>query len=224
MSSMIEGLMESLGGDNLGAIMGMLGGGESAPSEDVAKSAIGTGLGAILGGLAKNAAEPKGAESLFNAVTKKHDGGILDDVGGFLGMGDMVDGGKILGHVFGDKQPEVETQVAKAAGIDASMITKLLPLLAPMVMAWIGKKIAGGGLSASGLGGLLQGEKESAESSMPDLGGLLGSILGGGGGGGGGVGDLLSSGMDAITGGGQTAKKSGGGILDMLKGLFGGKR
>ena len=155
MSSMIEGLMESLGGDNLGAIMGMLGDGDNAPSEDVAKSAIGTGLGAILGGLAKNAAEPEGAESLLNAVTKKHDGGILDDIGGFLGMGDAVDGGKILGHVFGDKQPEVETQVAKAAGVDASMITKLLPLLAPMVLGWIGKKVASGGLNAFAAVGLV---------------------------------------------------------------------
>ncbi len=220
MSSMIEGLMDSLGGDNLGAIMGMLGSNDSAPSEDVAKSAIGTGLGAILGGLAKNAAEPEGAESLFNAVTKKHDGGILDDIGGFLGMGEADDGGKILGHVFGDKQPEVETQVAKAAGIDASMVSKLLPMLAPMVLGWIGKKIAGGGLSASGLGGMLQGEKQQAESSMPDLGDLLGGMIGGGGG----MGDMLSSGMDALSGGGAAAKQSGGGILDMLKGLLSGKR
>jgi hypothetical protein len=219
---MIEGLMESLGGDNLGAIMGMLGDGDSAPSEDVAKSAIGTGLGAILGGLAKNAAEPEGAESLFNAVTEKHDGGILDDIGGFLGVGDAVDGGKILGHVFGDKQPEVESQVAQAAGIDASLISKLLPMLAPMVLGWIGKKVASGGLNANSLGGMLQGEKQSAESSMPDLGDLLGGILGGGGSGG--VGAMLSSGMDALSGGGTAAKKSGGGILDMLKGLFSGKR
>lgn len=201
--------------------MGMLGGEDSGASEDVAKSAIGTGLGAILGGLAKNAAKPEGAESLFNAVTKKHDGGILDDVGGFLGAADTVDGGKILGHVFGDKQPEVETQVAKAAGIDAGMVSKLLPMLAPMVLGWIGKKVASGGLNANSLGGMLQGEKQEAESSMPDLGDLLGGILGGGGGG---VGDMLSSGMEALSGGGAAAKKSGGGILDMLKGLFSGKR
>jgi len=134
-------------------------------------------------------------------------------------MGDAVDGGKILGHVFGDKQPAVETEVAKAAGIDSSIISKLLPMLAPMVLGWIGQKVSSGGLNASGLGGLLQGEKEAAESSMPDLGGLAESILGGGG-----VGDMLSSGMDALTGGGSSAQKSGGGILDMLKGLFGGKR
>ncbi len=203
--------MDQLGGDNLGAIMGMLGGGDNAPSEAATKTAIGSGLGAILGGLAKNASEPEGAESLLNAVTKKHDGGILDDVGGFLGMGDGIDGGKILGHVFGDNTANVESQVAKAAGVDQSMISKLLPMLAPMVMGWIGKKVASGALSPSSLGGLLQGEKVMAESTMPDLGGLLGSILGGGGSSGG-------------AGGGGGVMENAGGILNMLKGLFGGKR
>lgn len=210
--------MQQLGGDNLGAIMGMLGGGGNAPSEDVAKTAVGSGIGAILGGLAQNAAKPEGAESLFNAVKTKHDGGILDDVGGFLGMGDAVDGGKIIGHVFGDNRANVESQVAQAAGVDQSMISKLLPMLAPMVMGWIGKKVASGELNPSNLGGLLQNEKSSAESAMPDLGGILGSILGGGatsggGGGGGGV-------MDSAGG----AMKNAGGILNMLKGLFGAKR
>lgn len=206
---MIEGLMESLGGDNLGSIMGMLGGGDNAPSEAATKTAIGSGLGAILGGLAKNASEPQGAESLFNAVNKKHDGGILDDVGGFLGMGDGMDGGKILGHVFGDNKANVESQVAQAAGVDQSMISKLLPMLAPMVMGWIGKKVASGALNPASLGGLLKGEQQQAESAMPDLGGLLGSILGGG----------SSSG-----GGGGGVMENASGILNMLKGLFGGKR
>lgn len=202
--------MDQLGGDNLGAIMGMLGGGDGAPSEAATKTAIGSGLGAIIGGLAKNAAEPQGAESLLNAVTKKHDGGILDDVGGFLGMGDAIDGGKILGHVFGDDTANVESQVAKAAGVDQSMISKLLPMLAPMVMGWIGKKAASGALNPSSLGGLLKGEQQQAESAMPDLGGMLGSILGGGGTGG--------------AGGGGGVMEDAGGILNMLKGLFSGKR
>lgn len=215
---MIDDLMGSLGGDNLGSIMGMLGGGDSGPSEDVTKTAIGSGLGAILGGLAKNASEPQGAESLFNAVTDKHDGGILDDLGGFLGMGDGIDGGKILGHVFGDNKANVESQVAQAAGVDQSMISKLLPMLAPMVMGWLGKKMASGALNPSSLGGLLKGEQQQAESAMPDLGGMLGSILGGGGSGGGGAvgGDAMESAGGAM--------KSAGGILDMLKGLFSGKK
>ena len=199
MSSMIESLMGSLGGDNLGALMGALGG--DGADEATAKNAIGSGLGAILGGLANNASKPQGAESLFNAVKDKHDGGILDDLGGFLGGGDAVDGGKILGHVFGDNRANVESQVAQAAGIEPSMVSKLLPMLAPMVMGWLGKKVTSGSLNPAGLGGLLQEEKTTAESSMPDLGGLLGGILGGG-----------------------DSTQGAGGLLSMLKNLFGGKR
>jgi hypothetical protein len=199
---MIESLMGSLGGDNLGALMGMLGDGADAPSEEAAKGAIGTGVGAILEGLAKNASDPQGAESLFNAVTAKHDGAILDDVGSYLNQPDAVDGGKILGHVFGNNQAGVESQVANAAGIEPNMVSKLLPMLAPMVMGWLGKKVTSGSLNPAGLGGLLQDEKSSAESAMPDLGGLIGSVLGGSGG----------------------SSSGAGGLLSMLKNLFGGKR
>ena len=201
MSSMIENLMDSLGGDNMGALMGMLSGGDANASEETTKKAVGSGIGAILGGLANNASDAKGAESLFNAVKDQHDGGILEDVGGFLNGGDATDGGKILGHVFGDKQGNVETQVAQAAGIEPSMVTKLMPMLAPMVMGWLGKKVTSGSLNPAGLGGLLQGEKSAAASSMPDLGDLLGGLMGGG-----------------------DSARGAGGILSMLKGLFGGKR
>jgi hypothetical protein len=199
---MIESLMGSLGGDNLGALMGVLGDGDAAPSEDLAKGAIGNGIGAILEGLAQNASEPEGAEALFNAVADKHDGSVLDDVGGFIDHGDTADGGKILGHVFGDNEANVESQVANASGLEPSMVSKLLPMLAPMVMGWLGKKVTSGSLNPAGLGGLLQEEKATAESSMPDLGNLLGSVLGG---------------ADAGSGG-------AGGLMSMLKNLFGGKR
>jgi hypothetical protein len=198
---MIESLMGSLGGDNLGALMGALGGDAAGTDETVTKNAIGSSIGAILGGLAQNASKPEGAESLFSAVKDKHDGGILDDLGGFLSGGDAEDGGKILGHVFGDNRANVESQVAQAAGIEPSIVSKLLPMLAPMVMGWLGKKVTSGSLNPAGLGGLLQQEKATAESSMPDLGGLLGGLLGG-----------------------DESSQSAGGILGMLKNLFGGKR
>ena len=200
MASMIEGLMESLGGDNMGALMGMLGDGDAPVSEEATKTAVSGGIGAILEGLAKNASSSDGAESIFNAVTDKHDGAVLDDVGGFINGGDGVDGGKILGHVFGDKRGDVESQVASAAGIEPGMVSKLMPMLAPMVMGWLGKQVTSGSLNPAGLGGLLQSEKSAAESAMPDLGDLFGAVMGG----------------DKSSGG-------AGGILNMLKGLFGGK-
>ena len=211
MSSMFDNLMGALGNDNLGAIMGMLGGPDETPDEDTTKKAIGAGLGAILGGLANNAQQPSGAESLFNAVTDKHDGGILDNLGDFLGMGgDLVDGGKILGHVFGDNRTQVESQVAQAAGVKQSLMAKLLPMLAPMVLGWIGRKIASGGLRPNDMGNVLQQERQQVERTMPDLGDLLG-----------GLGGLLGGGSPATT---PAPAPSGGGLLNMLKNLLGGSR
>ena len=41
----------------------------------------------ILAGLARNAAQPEGADPLHGAVQRDHDGSLLDDLGGFLGGG-----------------------------------------------------------------------------------------------------------------------------------------
>ena len=66
------------------------------------------------------------------------------------------------------------------------LISKLLPLLAPIVMSYLAKKLGGGGADQAGGGG---------------LGDLLGGILGGqaGGAAGGGLGDLLGG----LLGGGR---------------------
>ncbi|HKX83621.1 MAG TPA: DUF937 domain-containing protein, partial [Pyrinomonadaceae bacterium] len=49
-------------------------------------TAIQYALPAILGGLANNAADPQGAQSLDNALEQDHDGSILGNLGGLGGL------------------------------------------------------------------------------------------------------------------------------------------
>jgi hypothetical protein len=49
----------------------------------------------LTGGLSRNAAQPQGAAALHQAVTRDHDGSILDNLGGFLSQGDTGLGGAI---------------------------------------------------------------------------------------------------------------------------------
>ena len=164
MASMIDNIMEQLGGDTLGSLAGLIGGdGEGT------QKAISAALPALMGGLAKNAQKPEGRDALFNALDR-HDGSALQ--AGVDGI-DAGDGAKILGHVFGARQTGVEQEVAKQSGLNLGSVAKLLPILAPMVMGMLGQQKSKGGLDAGSLAGMLGAERDGAAKSNPGLGGLL---------------------------------------------------
>ena len=120
----------------------------------------------LLGAMKKNVASPQGAEGLMNALSSKHDGGLLDNLGGLFGGGVdqsvINDGAGILGHVFGGKQANVENALSQKSGLDAGSVAQILKIAAPLVMAYLGK--------------------QKAQSNVNDANGLnslLGSMLGG---------------------------------------------
>lgn len=143
-------------------------------STDVARRAAEEGSAALLGGLAKNAQTTEGSEAIEKALTR-HEGFSgakkIDDV-------DQVDGGKIVTHVFGDKQKDVADELTAsektAGGIDFS---KLLPILAPIVLGLIANVNKGGGASAE-QAPVDQGQSGGA-SGGSSAGNVIGDILGG---------------------------------------------
>jgi hypothetical protein len=129
-----------------------------------------------------NADEPAGAESLARALGQ-HDGSLLDG-GVDVGQIDADDGKKIVDHIFGDNEEAVVNQLGGVGALDAGSIAKLLPLLAPLLMSFLGKGFGGGGQPTT------SGGSASDDGGGGGLGDLLGGLLGGGGGGGGGFGDI----------------------------------
>jgi hypothetical protein len=167
--------------------------GQLGIDQGTAQSAASGLLPAIFGGLQANAQDPAGAESLGKAVSQHSpalvEGGInLDDV-------DTEDGAKIAGHIFGPQQDQVVAKVAETTGTEPSVLSKLLPALAPIALSYISKKMQSSQAGAAG-----QGEPQAAGG----LGGILGSLLGGGGSGGGGmdIGSILG-GLGGLLGGGR---------------------
>jgi hypothetical protein len=142
-----------------------------------AQKAIGAALPALMAALAGNAVRGDGASALADALEKKHDGGILDDLPGFLGRGDTQEGEGILRHALGARRPAVESQVAKQTGMDPKAIAALLPLLAPVVMGALGREKRQKGLDAGGLASMLSGEGQRAREVAPGGMGLIGSLL-----------------------------------------------
>ena len=143
------------------------------------QQAIGAALPAILAAMNRNTNSSQGAGALAAALDRDHDGSLLDNLGGFLGGqlgGKQADGGGILGHILGGQRQTVEQGVAKASGLDMGSVAKLLPILAPIVMAALGRQKRARGLDPTGLSGLLGQEATRARQQAPS--GLLGALSG----------------------------------------------
>lgn len=171
--ALFEEVSEMLtGGENLGALSTFLG-----SDSGQASSLLGMAGPALLGALGNRSATPTGADALFG-LANNADAGILDNIGGFLSGGDAGGmGGKLVSSLFGSRRDAVETGLAHQAGVSSGVVAKLMPMLAPVVMGFLKKKIMGGGMNASGLAGLL-GENTKAMRSG-GLGGILDMLDGG---------------------------------------------
>jgi len=172
MASPVDSLLERLQNpDRVNQISGKLG----VPPEK-ANSAISAAIPAIVAGLAKNTEKPDGAASLSKALDQHNGTGIEDD--SYFDSYDADDGDKILGHVFGEKKPAVESQVAALGGISGGQGEDLLKMLAPLVLGYLGKEKSAGGLDVGTLSEMLGGGSGGKGGGI-ELPGGLGDILGG---------------------------------------------
>ena len=161
--------------DLLGSLMGQLGGGGineigravGLDSGDVSKVLAGA-MPAILAGLTRNSSSNSGAAGLLGALDRDHDGSILDDVMGYLGGGgDLGAGAGILGHVLGGRQANVEQAISKSSGVDMASVSKILAMVAPLLMGALGKAKREQGLDAAGLAAALGQQERAARKVSP---------------------------------------------------------
>ena len=105
-----------------------------------AQTAVAAALPLLVGALGRNAQQPQGAHSLFEALGRDHAGvGVSDAMAGALGGGGQ--GGSILGHIFGRRQGNAEQGLGAATGLGSDRAGALLRLLAPVVMAYLAKQM-----------------------------------------------------------------------------------
>ncbi|HEX7153203.1 MAG TPA: DUF937 domain-containing protein [Thermoanaerobaculia bacterium] len=128
--SVLDALEAQLGPETIQQLSAQLGTEPAATSH-----AISMAVPILLGRLSKNASDADGAAALDTALTQ-HDGGILGNLGSLLSGGA---GAAILGHILGSRRAPVEQGVGRATGLNAGQVGQLLTLLAPIVMAVLGK-------------------------------------------------------------------------------------
>lgn len=181
--------------------------------EATTRQAVEAALPALVGGMSANAERTDGARSLLEALGQ-HQDGLADDVR--VDSIDTADGEKIVRHVFGGNTDAVATQLGGLGGAQSSaVVRKLLPILAPIVLSWLAKRV--GGATGGALGGPAGGTTgtptgRATGGAEPDAGAtsilqdVLGSVLGGATGrrpGSAGGGGLLGGVLDDLLGGGR---------------------
>lgn len=168
--------------------------------------AVAAALPLLLGALGRNAGQPQGAESLFGALERDHAGAsdIGDVLGAVLGgqQSRQTDGPGQLAHIFGGRQQRAATGLGEATGLGGDKAQMLLKMLAPVVLAFLAKRMFGGraqdGASPQALGEVLGREQEQVRQQGGLGGGLLGAVLDQDGDGQLGLGDLLKMGGSVL--------------------------
>ncbi len=171
MSSLIQSLAARLAGSSVSEISNKIGAEEGAT-----QNAMSAALPLLFGALARNASKPDGADALHRALSKDHDGTVLNDVDGFLRSPDTAAGDGILRHALGANRAAAEAGIGKAAGLDTQKTSQLMSMLAPLVMGALGQKQREQGLDASALTGMLDGARQESEGSG-GIGKLIGGLL-----------------------------------------------
>jgi len=164
--SLTDQLFSQLSGAPLQQISQQLGVGQAQ-----AAGAVSAALPLLLGALGRNASQPQGAQALFGALQTDFAG--AGDLGGLLGavlggqQSRQTNGAGILGHVLGGQLPRAEAGLGQATGLGNDKAGQLMKILAPIVLAFLAKRMfqdrgAGSGAdpSAQLLGSILGQEQQ----------------------------------------------------------------
>ncbi|HZA10928.1 DUF937 domain-containing protein [Mycobacterium sp.] len=177
-------------------------------------NAIKTLVPVLVGGLQQNAQDPDHASKIESVANNHAASGLLDG-GVSVDQVDENEGRQAVARIFGGNDTNQVASALSGGGVgNSDLLKKLLPILAPIVLAYIGKQ-------------LTQRTQAPAPTPAPapqqqsagggGLGDVLGSILGGSSSGGGN--NPLGSILGSVLGGSQ-----GNAVGEILGGLLGGKK
>jgi hypothetical protein len=138
----------------------------------------------VAAGMRRNGPSAGGLDDIIRSITQ---GGAAEEPEAAISQGN-----DILGQIFGSKEVSrgVANELSASSGIGASILKKMLPIIASIVMAQVAKQMGSRGGSAGGglgdiLGDILGGGRSSAPQpkSTGGIEDILKDILSGGGGG-----------------------------------------
>lgn len=181
MSSLIETILSELTQEKVNGIAKSLG-----ENPEKTQSAVKEALPLLVGALSEKSKNPIAVSMLSSLLDKNNDGSMLDDVLAMItggGSSSSVEhgagaGDTLLQLLLGADSDSVKQRVATSSGVELSSVAKLLPLLAPVVLAALSKLRTSHNLSLEGLASLLERQNiDSNVGTTPASSGVLNQLL-----------------------------------------------
>jgi outer membrane protein OmpA-like peptidoglycan-associated protein len=174
--------------DQLGDVLANQASSFLGESSSNTSKALGAVLPSIMGAMMGKASDTNGAGALLDMIKgggfESND--MLSNIGGLLGGGNTTDGllssgGSILSSLLGgdSKMGTIANVISNFSGLKQGSSSSLLKMAAPLVMSFIGKQVKSRGLGASGLMGMLLGQKDNIKNAIPSgISGQMGDLMG----------------------------------------------
>ena len=164
--NIVEMILKSLSGDTLSKLAAAIG-----ESPEAVQKALASIIPLLLSGVGGLAAKPQGAEKLWSTL-KSVDTNISDDLGSVLAGAGAEElkkkGTNILEELLGKQGlASLIGPLATFLAGNTALVTKLLPLVAPFLMSFLGKQAKSGGLDLAGLLKLLLSQKGNIAAALP---------------------------------------------------------
>ncbi|MGV6859062.1 MAG: DUF937 domain-containing protein [bacterium] len=170
-------LLETIMSAQSGGVVKQLANNNGVATEDTLKALSGL-IPGITKALGNNAQQSGGLEAIMGALQKGSHQRYLEDERAITQPDTITDGNKILGHLLGSKDSSrsLASQVANQTGLDSSLLKKMLPVVATLVMGAMSKQSQAGG-TLSPLAQMLGGGQSSAPSRDAEPQSMLMSFL-----------------------------------------------
>ena len=174
MESLFELLGNKLSGSALETMSQQLG-----ADQKQTETAVAAAIPSLLEALTRQA--DSSGEQLHQAIERDHDGSLLENLGGYLtsslGASRSTNGDGILGHLLGRKRESVESGVSQMSGLDVGKVSKLMAMLAPLVMGAVGKRSREQKMDRGKLTDFLRQERDSFQQAEPKQASIFGRMM-----------------------------------------------
>jgi OmpA-OmpF porin, OOP family len=150
-------------------------------SESSTRQTLNAAAPSVLSGLTNMVSSREGASNLTSMIRDGGFGSAVDNVGSLFGGGRATTsmlgtGQQLVGKIFGGRNSAVTDAVAKSGGVSGPAATKIMALVAPLVLGVLGKRATEQRLDSTGLANVLLNEKSDIAAAAPSgVSQLLGS-------------------------------------------------